>query len=202
MDCARVRRAGCASLRPNTVASTMRTYSKDRVQHYVLERADPICAPALGIGSRRTFVRVLLPPARRVLALLSGYVGEFVGRREIDYVLPEPESPGRGLARSTSGESDDAITELSHRGYAISETAEGLWLDRSAKRRARAADRCHQMLSDSRPEACGHARRDGVADLPSDRRHGLRRGNTNESSKVMHRAASRTVMGRSSSGWR
>lgn len=107
----------------------MRTYSKDRIQHYVLESAEPDLRACARYWIKANLRESAMPPARRVLGLLSGYVGEFVGRREIDYVLPEHESPGRGLARSTSGESDDAIAELRNRGYTISEIVEGVRLD-------------------------------------------------------------------------
>ena len=72
----------------------MRTYSKDRVQHYVLESAEPDLHACARYWIKANLRESAMPPARRVLALLSAYVGEFVGRREIDYVLPEHQLSG------------------------------------------------------------------------------------------------------------
>ena len=45
-------------------------------------------------------------------------------------LLPEADSPGRGLARSTSGLTDSAINELRIRGYPITEQNSDVRLDR------------------------------------------------------------------------
>jgi hypothetical protein len=108
----------------------MNTYSKDGVQHYVLEDPHPDVNACARYWIKYNLRRGDLPPARRVLGLLSAYLGEFVMQREIDYVLPEDESPGRGLARSTSGQRDLAIRELQARGYRITVEREGVRLDR------------------------------------------------------------------------
>jgi hypothetical protein len=107
----------------------MQTYSRHRVQHYVLESAEPDLAACARYWVKANLRESTMPAARRVLGLLSAYIGDFVTRREIDYVLPEAESPGYGLARSASGESAAAIAELRQRGCQLTEGAEGVRLD-------------------------------------------------------------------------
>lgn len=101
-------------------AFRMRTYSRDGVQHYILEDVAPDVEQCARYWIRANLRAAdHLPAARRVLALLSAHLGSPVSRRDLDYVLPEDESPGRGLARAAAGVSDSAIGELRERGYAI-----------------------------------------------------------------------------------
>ena len=100
-------------------AFRMRTYAKDRVQHYVLESPEPDAAACARYWIKSNLRRSSSSAPQRVLGLLSAYVGEPVARRELDYVLPEKESPGRGIARVAAGQTDEALAELRARGYAI-----------------------------------------------------------------------------------
>lgn len=102
-------------------AFRMKTYAKDRVQHYVLESPEPDVATCARYWIKSNLRHSRSGAAQRVLGLLSAYVGEPVARREIDYVLPEKDSPGRGLARAAAGQTDSALAELRARGYAIDE---------------------------------------------------------------------------------
>lgn len=99
----------------------MKTYAKDRVQHYVLESPEPDAAACARYWIKSNLRHSPSGHSQRALGLLSAYVGEPVARREIDYVLPENESPGRGLARAAAGQTDAALSELRARGYAIDE---------------------------------------------------------------------------------
>jgi hypothetical protein len=102
-------------------AFRMKTYAKDRVQHYVLESPEPDAAACARYWIKSNLRGSSSGPPQRVLGLLSAYVGEPVARREVDYVLPEKESPGRGLARAAAGQADEALADLRARGYAIDE---------------------------------------------------------------------------------
>jgi hypothetical protein len=97
------------------------TYARDRVQHYVLESPAPDAAACARYWIKANLRRSSSSPPQRVLGLLTAYVGDPVARREIDYVLPEKQSPGRGLARATAGQTDEVLAELRARGYAIDE---------------------------------------------------------------------------------
>lgn len=109
-------------------AFRIRTYSKDRVQYYQLESPDPNVEECARYWIKANLRDSDLKPAARVLALLSAVVGEEVTRRELDYLLPEKESAGRGLARAAAGLTDQALDELRARGYPIEETPNGLTL--------------------------------------------------------------------------
>jgi hypothetical protein len=99
----------------------MKTYAKDRVRYYVLERPEPDVAACARYWIKSNLRCSSSGPPQRVLGLLSAYVGEPVARREVDYVLPEKESPGRGLARAAAGQADEVLAELRARGYEIDE---------------------------------------------------------------------------------
>ena len=109
-------------------AFRIRTYSKERVQYYTLESAEPDAAKCARYWIKANLRDSRLRPAARVLALLSAFVGEEVTRRELDYLLPEKESAGRGLARAAAGQTDEAIAELRARAYPIEETPAGVLL--------------------------------------------------------------------------
>ena len=114
----------------------IQTYSKERVQYYKLERPDPNVAECARYWIKANLRNSGLKPAARVLALLSAFVGQEVTRREVDYLLPEKESAGRGLARAAAGLTQEGLDELRARGYSIEETQFGLvlgsvsWSDR------------------------------------------------------------------------
>jgi hypothetical protein len=99
----------------------MKTYAKDHVQHYVLESSEPNAAACARYWIKSNLRSSRSGAPQRVLGLLSAYIGEPVARREIDYVLPEEESPGRGLARASGRQTDAALMELRARGHAIEE---------------------------------------------------------------------------------
>ena len=109
-------------------AFAMRTYSRDRVQHYILEKPDPDVGVCAAYWVRANLRDSELPAARRVLGLLSAFVGETVPFRAVDYVLPEQSSPGPGQARASGGERQTAVSELLARGFSIIERADGLCL--------------------------------------------------------------------------
>ena len=73
--------------------------------------SDRTSAPVRAIGSRRTS-NWGLPPALVYCALLSAYVRQEVTRRELDYLLPEVKSAGRGLARAPAGQTDEASEQI------------------------------------------------------------------------------------------
>jgi hypothetical protein len=103
----------------------IRTFAKDRVQYYTLESPDPDLSACTRYWIKANLRASSLGPARRVLAMLSAYLGEEVTRRELDYLLPEERSAGRGLARAAAGTTDEAIAELRARGYEIDHTPAG-----------------------------------------------------------------------------
>lgn len=109
-------------------AFAVRTYSRDRVQHYVLESPDPDVVACARYWVRANLRESGLSPSRRVLALLSAFLGDIVPYREIDYVLPEASSVGPGRARGASGEAESTVAELVTRGYAIAENPDGVCL--------------------------------------------------------------------------
>jgi hypothetical protein len=111
-------------------AFSMRTYSRDRVQHYILDSPAPDVAVCAAYWVRANLRDSELAASRRVLALLSAFVGKAVSYRDVDYVLPEQSSPGPGLPRASSGDRETAVAELVVRGYSISEGPEGLCLTR------------------------------------------------------------------------
>ena len=115
-------------------AFRLRTYSTARVQHYVLESPDPNIADCARYWIKANLRASALRPAPRILAMLSAFVGETVARRELDYLIPEKDSPGRGLARASAGQTDDVLAELRARGYAISETSLGVVLQAAKSR--------------------------------------------------------------------
>lgn len=109
-------------------AFRIRTYSKDRVQYYELESPDPNVAECARYWIKANLRDSDLKPAPRILALLSAFVGQEVTRRELDYLLPEKESAGRGLARAAAGLTGKALDELRARGYPIEDTQAGVML--------------------------------------------------------------------------
>ena len=110
----------------------IRTSSRDRQQHYTLERAEPDIDRCSRYWIRSNIRASGLSPARRVLALLSAEKGREVTRRDVDYVLPEEGSPGKGLARQASGFSELTVGELRQRGYRIIDTSHGFRLEDAA----------------------------------------------------------------------
>lgn len=115
-------------------AFRMRTYSRDRVQHYVLEDANPNVEKCARYWIKANLRASRMIPPRRALALLSAFAGSSVTRRELDYILPEESSPGHGLARAASGLADHAIAELRTRGHSIAEAEGGYVLSISESR--------------------------------------------------------------------
>jgi hypothetical protein len=109
-------------------AFRIRTYNKDRVQYYSLESPEPNIPECAQYWIKANLRDSKLRPAPRVLALLSAFIGKEVTRRELDYLLPEEESAGRGLARASAGQTNKALAELRGRGYAIEETPSGILL--------------------------------------------------------------------------
>lgn len=108
----------------------MRTFARDRVQHYVLESAEPDVAACAGYWIRWNLRHSEIAPARRVLALLSSRPGEPTPRADLGYLLPEKRSPGRGRARAASmGAVEEAVDELRGRGYAIEVRGDSFILD-------------------------------------------------------------------------
>lgn len=107
---------------------SIRTFSKKRVQHYELEHAEPDIDACCRYWIRANLRNSDLPSPRRALALLSAELGKPVSRRDLDYVLPEQESPGHGLPRAASGGTNDAIANLRDRGYTITEGPDGFVL--------------------------------------------------------------------------
>ena len=106
----------------------IRTFSKDRVQHYLLEHPDPDIDACCRYWIRANLRNSPLPAERRALGLLSAEVGTPISRRDLDYILPEPTSPGHGLARAAGGHTDEVITALRERGYRIDEVSAGFIL--------------------------------------------------------------------------
>ena len=106
----------------------IRTFSRDRVQHYVLESADPDIDACCRYWIRSNLRNSSLSSERRVLAVLSAELGRPVGRRDVDYVLPEETSPGHGLARDGGVGTDQAIAALRNRGYRIDNVRDGFVL--------------------------------------------------------------------------
>jgi hypothetical protein len=106
----------------------IKTFAKDRVQHYVLERPDPDVSACCRYWIRANLRNSDLSSERRVLGLLSSELGATVARRDIEYVLPEEGSPGHGRARASSGAAAEAITALVARGYAVEERPDGVVL--------------------------------------------------------------------------
>jgi hypothetical protein len=104
-------------------AFQIRTFSRDRVQHYLLEHPDPDVATCCRYWIRANLRDSRLGPERRVLALLSSQLDTFFSLRELDYILPEKVSPGFGQARGGSGRSAETLSELAQRGHDL-ETAE------------------------------------------------------------------------------
>lgn len=109
-------------------AFEMRTFSRDRLQHYVLVRPEPDLDRCGRYWIRANIRDSRLPAARRVLALLSAEMGREVVRRDLDYVLPEEQSTGKGRARVASGVTQATIDGLRNRGYRIEDTAQGFRL--------------------------------------------------------------------------
>jgi hypothetical protein len=109
-------------------AFSIRTYSRDRVQHYILDNPDPDVPVCAAYWVRANLRDSELSASRRVLALLSAFLGKTVPHREVDYVLPEQSSAGPGLPRASSGGRETAVAELVARGYAISDGPQGLCL--------------------------------------------------------------------------
>jgi hypothetical protein len=106
----------------------IRTFSRDGIQHYVLEDPEPDIEACCRYWIRSNLRNSNLSPERRVLGLLSAELGQPVPRRDVEYVLPEPGSPGRGRTRESSGAATAAVSALVARGYAIDEQPEGFIL--------------------------------------------------------------------------
>jgi hypothetical protein len=107
----------------------IRTFSRDRVQHYVLEDPEPDIPACSRYWIRANLRNSPLSAERRALALLSAELRGPISRRDLDYVLPEQESPGHGRARGSTGESDTVIAALRARGYDIEGTPDGYVLE-------------------------------------------------------------------------
>jgi hypothetical protein len=109
-------------------AFRIRTFSKDGIQHYVLEHPEPDVEACCRYWIRSNLRNSDLSSERRVLGLLSAELGQPVPKRHVDYVLPEVTSPGRGRARESSGAGTAAVAALVARGYAIEQRPEGVVL--------------------------------------------------------------------------
>jgi len=106
-------------------AFEIRTFAKDRLQHYVLVHPEPDLDRCARYWLRSNIRNSRLPPSRRVLAVLSAEITAVVSHRDLDYVLPEDDAVAPGRARETSGLAADAIAELRKRGYRIEQDADG-----------------------------------------------------------------------------
>lgn len=110
-------------------AFSIRTFARDRVQHYLLESAEPDIDACCRYWIRSNLRQHrTLSDERRVLGLLSSDLGRVVPHADVDYVLPSSTSRGRGRARDPSGAATVTLARLVDRGYAIEERDDGVVL--------------------------------------------------------------------------
>lgn len=100
-------------------AFDIHTYSRDHVQHYVLSSPEPDTNECSRYWILANLRASDLTSERRVLGILTAFLGQPVTRRELDYVLPESRSAGRGLARAASGDTDAVVERLTSEGHEI-----------------------------------------------------------------------------------
>ena len=112
-------------------AFEMRTFSRDRLQHYVLVRPEPDLDRCGRYWIRANIRDSRLPAGRRVLAFFPQRWGTR-SRRDLDYVLPEEHSTGQGLS-ATPVAYRASDRRVRNRGYRIDEVPAGSSCPTSAR---------------------------------------------------------------------